>query len=221
MKRLFLYFSVVFFIVIAATSFNRFVLDKKQSVEQVFEKTASLIDVEKGAPTSPVVTADVSNNEDIKEVGAPFVNWLQSEANLVNSTSVDQKEKEKELQQRAQNLDGKQVAYLKKKSLAGGTPQTQRILSIYMLTLGGEAAQKALIDVASQTEIDGPAEPHSVKEITDNQARSVAFMAIDAIAESSKSVSLRIDELQQIIGRASDSSVKNYAQRKQDELKSL
>jgi hypothetical protein len=40
MRRLFLYFTVVFVIVLAATSFNRFVIDKKKTVNEVLVETS-------------------------------------------------------------------------------------------------------------------------------------------------------------------------------------
>jgi DNA-binding protein Fis len=220
-KRLFLYFSVVLVIVLVATSFNRFVIDKKKTVTEVIDETGQLF-------TSTEDTADrevaQENNKETlqvtEDIDPRFSRWFQSEAALVNSTSVDQKAKEVEMREMAKTLTPKQIQYLQKKAAHPQSPQVEKILSVYLLSLGGEATQGALVETASNNPNLEPAEPHSLQEVQNNQERASRIIAIDTIAESNKPLSLRIAELQKIIQQQQDATIKNYAQRKQSELQS-
>lgn len=224
-KRLFLYFSVVLVIVLVATSFNRFYLDKKQTVDQALDGTAQffqqpaddiggLREVASEEAQKQLAQSDLENSD------PQFVKWFQGEAAQVNSTSMDLKIKENELLQKAKSFNAQQIQYLKNTTVNSSTPQVERILSIYLLTLGGEAAQSALVEIATQDLNLPPAEPHSLDEIKNNQERAKVIMAIDALAESKAQLTDRIAQLQKIIMQAQDKSIKNYAQRKLEELQS-
>lgn len=221
-KRLFLYFSVVLVIVLVATSFNRFVIDKKKTVTEVIEETTGQL----FTSTEDTVDREVAqeNNKETlqvtEDIDPRFSRWFQSEAALVNSTSVDQKAKEAEMREMAKTLTPKQIQYLQKKAAHPQSPQVEKILSVYLLSLGGDATQGALVETASNNPNLEPAEPHSVQEVQNNQERASRIIAIDAIAESNKPLSLRIAELQKIIQQQQDATIKNYAQRKQSELQS-
>ena len=225
LKRLFLYFAVVFVLVVLATTLNRYVLDKKQSVEQAFETGRPLFkkvtdnivaDFEKGIDDTRSVSSD-----GIQEPDPAFKSWFKTEAKLVDSASVDLRAKEQELETATRSLGPKEVGYLKKTTLNISSPQVERILSTYLLTRGGESAQQALIDIASRPLRLEPAEPHSLKEIENNKERAIDMMLIDSIAESSREINERIRILQEIVQKKEDLSVKNYAQRKIEELKNL
>ncbi len=224
-KRLFLYFSVVLVIVLVATSFNRFYLDKKKTVDQAFDGTTQFFQ----QPADDVGgLREIANEEamqdlakiDLEKSDPKFIKWFQGEALQVNSTSVDFKSKELELMAKAKSLNSRQIEYLKTTTVSPSTPQVEKILSVYLLTLGGEATQSALVEIATKDLNLTPAEPHSLDEIKNNQERAKAIMAIDALAESKSQLSDRLVQLQKIIAQAQDKSIKNYAQRKHDELQS-
>lgn len=220
-KRLFLYFSVVLVIVLFATSFNRFVIDKKKTVTEVIDETGQLFTSTEDTAGREVAQQNNKENQKVSEdVDPRFSHWFQSEAALVNSTSVDQKAKETEMREIAKKLTPKQIQYLQKKAAHAQSPQVEKILSVYLLSLGGEATQGALVETASNNPNLEPAEPHSVQEVQNNQERASRIIAIDAIAESDKPLSMRIAELQKIIQQQQDATIKNYAQRKQSELQS-
>ncbi len=225
LKRLFFYFAVVFVLVVLATTINRYVLDKKQSVEQaieegrpLFEKVKDNIVADMEGGGSPA--RDLSSEEE-QEPNPAFKSWFQTEARLVDSASVDLRAKEQELETVTKKLSPKEVSYLKKTTLNTSSPQVERILSTYLLTRGGEMSQQALIDIASRPLHLDPAEPHSLKEIENNRERAIDQMMIDSIAESSLAVSERLRILQEIMQKKEDPTVKNYAQRKIEELKKL
>lgn len=215
LKRLLLYFSVVCVFVVLATAVNRSFVEKKKSVSEVIEETSDFI--ERHTATEESVQTVISRK--IEEAVDPqFAQWFHAESAQVNSTSVDLKAKEKELMQIAKSLDERKIRYLQKAPLNPKTSQAERILSIYMLTLGGERAQAALVDIASQDLNLERAQPHTTDEVKNNQLRASQIMAVDAIAESQRELNAKMDDLQKIIGKTADQFVKNYAQRKRDEL---
>jgi hypothetical protein len=224
MKRLALYFCFVFLIVFAATSFNRFFIDKKKTMAEaledggpLFQKIASTLSEE--SARNPATTANESSESpEESSANAVFKSWFQTEAQLVDATSVDTRSKEEEIKQMVKVMGPPEVEYLKKTSINPKTPQNQRILSTYLLSLGGDHAKKALVEIASASLNIEPAEPHTLQEVLNHQQRAQALMAVDAIAESSMEVADRMRQLQDIIQKTQDETVRNYAQRKRDEL---
>lgn len=220
-RRLFLYFSVVLVIVLLATSFNRFVIDKKKTVTEVIDETGQLFSSTEVAEDRTLAQQNTKEIETTsEEIDSRFSRWFQDEAKLVNSTSLDRKAKEVELREMVKTFTPRQIQYLQKKVTDVQSPQVEKILSVYLLSLGGDATQDALVETASQNLNLEPAEPHTVQEVKNNQDRASRIIAIDAIAESDKPISLRIADLQKIIQQQQDATVKNYAQRKQSELQS-
>ncbi len=216
LKRLFLYFSAVCVLVVLATAVNRSFVEKKKTVTEVLEGTSDFI---QRHTVKEETVRKVSSDEVAETVDPQFVQWFQTESTHVDSVAVDLKAKEKELVQIAKSLDERKIRYLQKTPLNPQSSQAERILSIYMLTLGGEKAQSALVDIASQDLNLGRAEPHTIEEVKNNQLRANQIMAVDAIAESQRELNAKIDDLQKIIWKTSDQIVKSYAQRKQDELR--
>lgn len=220
-KRLFLYFAVVLVIVLMATSFNRFVIDKKKTVTEVIDETEQLFAAQHSATERDVAQMQNKKSESTsEEIDSGFSRWFKDEAALVNSTSIDRKTKESELREMVKTFTPRQIQYLKEKISNPQSPQVEKILSVYLLSLGGDSTQDALVETASQNLNLEPAEPHTVQEIQNNQDRASRIIAIDAIAESNKPISVRIAELQKIIQQQQDATIKNYAQRKQSELQS-
>ena len=206
-----------------ATAINRFALDNKQTVEQAIESGGPLLRKvraglsDQGEPVA--AAAERAPADEIEEKPDPvFTSWFQTEAKLVDSTKVDLKAKETELEKIARSITDKEVRYLQRTSMDPASPQVERILSTYLLTRGGDVTQRALVDIASRPLSLSPAEAHSLQEIENNKERAINIMAIDSIAESSINLSERIRLLQEIIQKSQDASVKNYAQRKQDDL---
>jgi hypothetical protein len=218
-QRLLLYFAVVLVIVVLATSFNRFVLDKKKTVNEVIVETSDFFKVEKIAESEqqpkqlPVAAAAPSNT-----VSEKFKAWFREETVLISSTQINTENRAIELRERAKSFSAQEIDFIKQKITDPSAPQDEKILSTYLLSLTGSV--DSLSEVASRTMGLEAAEPHSLKEIQNNQERAKAIMAIDAIADSGLPLSLRINELGKIINRQDDVSVKNYAQRKQSELQS-
>lgn len=219
-QRLLLYIAVVLVIVVAATTFNRFVMDQKKTVDEVLVETTDYFKSNSIVQNKETSGEERSLATSEEAVDAKFKVWFQDETRLVSSTSLDLQEKETELRTKAQSMTSQQISFLKQKVTDATASQDEKILSTYLLSLAGEAAASSLSEVASQPLKIEPAEPHSVQELKNNQERAKAIMAIDAIAESDRSLSLRIDELRKIINSQSDITVKNYAQRKQSELQS-
>jgi hypothetical protein len=222
-QRLLFYFAVVFVIVLLATSFNRFVIDKKKTVSEVIDETSNFIQTKVAEEQKSELKAEASREiaEDSQAGITPaFKKWFRDEASQVNSTQLDTRAKEEELRKTAKSFTASQVEFLKKTMTDASSSQQEKILSVYLLSMGGEAAMGSLSEVASRPLNTKPADAHSVQETLNNQERAHAITAIDAIAESGLPLSARIDELRKIISKQQDAAVKNYAQRKQSELQS-
>ena len=217
MRRLFLYFAVVFFIVILATSFNRFVIDKKKTVNEVMVETSDYFKTseDEKLKTEPKLARATATTDGVEP---KFKSWFGEEAGLMKSTHLNSGEKEIELRQKAKTFSARHIQFLKNKITDHSSTQDEKILSTYLLSLVGDI--ESLSEVASQSLKVESAEPHSLQEIQNNQERARAIIAIDAIAESDRSLSVRIDELRKVVIKQNDITVKNYAQRKQSELQS-
>lgn len=226
MKRLLLYFAVVLLIVVAATSFNRFVIDKKKTVGEVIVETSDYFKTNESEENESAQIQQKSNldrspaNLNDAGVGAKFNGWFREEIKQMSSIHLDVNLKEAELRQAAKVFTAPQIEFLKRAVTNSSASHNERILATYLLSLGGDATFGSLSEVASRPVNGEPAEPHSIQELQNNQERAKAIIAIDAIAESDRPLSLRIDELRKIINRQDDMTVKNYAQRKQSELQS-
>jgi hypothetical protein len=219
MRRLFLYFAVVAVIVIMATSFNRFVIDKKKTVDEVMVETSDYFKAADIAKSENEITpSPEAAATPLDGVEPQFKTWFGEEAGRLSSTQLSSVQKENELRQKAKSFSARQLQFLKDKSTDSSATPDEKILSTYLLSLVGDV--ESLGAVASQALKVEAAEPHSLQEIQNNQERAKAIMAIDAIAESDRPLSLRIDELRKIINKQNDVTVKNYAQRKQSELQS-
>ena len=221
MRRLLLYFSVVAVIVILATSFNRFVIDKKKTVNEVMVETSDYFNAteDKKPKTEPEPKpARAIAATELDGVEPKFKSWFGEEAGLMKSTHLNSGEKEIELRQKAKTFSARHIQFLKNKITDQTATQDEKILSTYLLSLVGDI--ESLSEVASQSLKVESAEPHSLQEIQNNQERARAIIAIDAIAESGRPLGARIDELRKVINKQNDVTVKNYAQRKQSELQS-
>ncbi len=218
-RRLLLYFAVVFVIVILATSFNRFVIDKKKTVNEVMVETSDYFKTseEEKFKTEPKLARATATTE-IDGVEPKFKRWFGEETSQMGSTQLNSGQKETELRQKAKSFTARQIQFLKNKITDSTSTQDEKILSTYLLSIAGDV--ESLSEVASQSLKVESAEPHSLQEIQNNQERARAIIAIDAIAESGRSLSVRIDELSKVINKQNDVTVKNYAQRKQSELQS-
>ncbi len=217
MRRLFLYFAVVFVIVILATTFNRFVIDKKKTVNEVMVETSDYFKTseDEKLKTEPKLARATATTNGVEP---KFKSWFGEEAGLMKSTHLNSGEKEIELRQKAKTFSARHIQFLKNKITDQTSTQDEKILSTYLLSLVGDI--ESLSEVASQSLKVESAEPHSLQEIQNNQERARAIIAIDAIAESDRHLSVRIDELRKVINKQNDVTVKNYAQRKQSELQS-
>lgn len=229
-KRLLFYLASVFIVIFMVTMFNKYKLN-------LFSETNESAALSQGSPSVDGTTATLipppteaasASERDTASTGVVdqiknkvFQKWFEHEANQLNLQDNNPVAKTAQLKSVAQAMREDEFEYLKQKSLNLAAPQVQRIFSTYMLTLGGDRAQQALVDIASQTlnRKEESSHPHSIDEALTKQEQAIQLMAIDSLYESGATIADKISQLEKVMSRSTDPTIKNYAQRKLNDLK--
>lgn len=147
--------------------------------------------------------------------------WISSESNSMNSAYNNTEEKQIKLKAQAQTIAPEQFETLKEMAIYSGLPINERILSAYLISLSSAAPSlQNLYDVAKSEVPDvGPIVPHSEAELKHTQELAIRYMQIDELFERAKIDANAKDKLKLLVQTASSEQVRNYAQKKLQELK--
>lgn len=188
------------------------------------EKSSSLMSSDDTQVQSPqggeAPNADVTvglqnlNPEQLKK-------WVESESISMNSTQNDTQEIQMRLVAQAQTLKPEQLVALKQMALNSDFAVNARIFSAYMLSLNtAQESQEQLFEVAKARLPDvGAVLPHSEAELKHTQELAIRFMQIDELFQRAKTDANARDKLKLLSLEAESDRVRNYAQKKLQELK--
>ncbi len=150
-----------------------------------------------------------------------FSTFLVEEARSLDSTKVDAQAAEARVLQEAERMGETEIRYARDLVLSAESPANLRVMAIYALTKAGSKASRVLKEIALPPTNSARAEPHTLAEHQNVQAKSFALMAIDALAEQAKTDPALRDELVRLASSARDSTIQQYIEQKIRELPPL
>lgn len=160
-------------------------------------------------PTAATVPADPD-----------FQKWLVQEAKDVDQPKIDSAKKKRELAKVIAELTPNKARQLLQTVQSGTASAGEKILSAYILVEGGEKTQAELSDLlASPMPARGEVKPHSEAEAKTAQDRSLRIMALDGLATRAKTDVSAREALAQSISSIQDPYVKDYAQKRLNEIR--
>lgn len=150
-----------------------------------------------------------------------FQSWVKTAAVDLNNPSVDTKETEDKLRVVSEKLTEPQVDLLVKNSLDIETAINERILSVFLLTMTvSSQINESLVHIAKAALPDlGPSVPHSEAELKNTQELAIRYMAIDELARKASTDEKSLYKLKLLLVEAESIQIRNYVQRKLDEMK--
>lgn len=177
------------------------------------KKSEKKIDPQVLTPTKIIDTSKMPEVE--------FNSWVARAAVDLNNPSVDAIETEEELREVSKKLTNPQIELLVKKSLDVEVAINERILSVYLLTMSeGDLKNDSLTLIAQAKLSDlGPINVHSEAEIKKTQDLAIRYMAIDELFRKAKTDEGALHKLKLLLVEAESIEIRNYVQRKLDEMK--
>jgi hypothetical protein len=144
-------------------------------------------------------------------VSPAFTSFLLRDSKQLESMSVDSVAAEKSENETAAQMGAPEVNYARELALTAQAPANQRILAVDLL---GRAPSRltgqALDDIITKGMNSARAEPHTVEELSNVQAKAFAVMAVDAIADRAVSDPAERTHLQSLFAQATDSTIKKH-----------
>ena len=167
-----------------------------------------------GSPGLPGATANSAGSAPPRaapDVSPVFLTFLNTDAKLLESTHVDSAAAEAREQRQADAMLAPEIHYARELALSRQAPANQRILAVDLLTRANfKLALPALTDLITRGMNSARAEPHSVDELSNTQAKAFAVMAVDKlVAEALHDPSAR-EELIRMSSLAKDSTIQKY-----------
>ena len=150
---------------------------------------------------------------------AEFIRWIEKEGRAMDSTSNPEGVQIK-IKAQARTLTAAQLPLLVQNALNISASANARIFSAYLLTLS-ELPQSvgAISDLAGKGLPDlGPVIPHSEAELRHGQELALRYMQIDELFQRAKTDSYALDNLRLLATKAEELRVRDYAQKKLQEL---
>lgn len=177
---------------------------------------------------TPDGTPAVSETEELADVaaaptgGAPLTpeetqrlvelrGWLRDEARAVNRTGVDENARLREIQNKLRKFTPTEWGEVARQILDTEGPANERVLSAFMMGLGGFFDLAAVERVLDEKLPEGPARPHSEEEVRLMRERSLRLMVIDGLISEAKKDPSKRDLLAQAIRRIDDPYLRDLA----------
>ena len=159
-------------------------------------------------PGNPAPNAISSENASPR-----FLQFLKTEALELNSTHIDLSAAEERLKKEADSMGAPEIAYAKALALNSAGNANQRVLAVALLAKASYSlALPALTEIITRASNSSRAEPHTVEEIQNTQAKAFAIMAVDSLAERAVKDRSAREELERLGRQAADSTVQKYIQ---------
>jgi hypothetical protein len=153
-----------------------------------------------------------------------FKKWFEDEVSLMSQFNVNEEAYRDRYLQITAKMTPEQFKILAEKAATKTTNASEKMLAAYLLGYAGyESATDLASFAASDIQLDGAPNPHSAAETQATQERAIRVLAINRLADlargddGSAANAARV-ELEKLISRIKDPSLKNYAQNKIKEL---
>ena len=156
-----------------------------------------------------------------ENVAPTFVSFLAAEATSMDSPRIDADLAQKRMEEQAVKLGEHELRYARDLVLGGQYPANQRIVAAAMIGLAGEKGWEAGRRAVTPAFESARAEAHSLEEVKNTQAKALAIMLVDSLAEQARSNPKARDELARWGKEAKDSTIQKHIARKLKELPSL
>ena len=167
-------------------------------------------------PQAPVAPAPPA-----EKVAPTFVSFLSAEATSMDSPRIDADLAQKRMEEQAARMGEHELRYARDLVLGGQYPANQRIVAAAVLGLAGEKGWEAGRAAVVPPFESGRAEPHSLDEVKNTQAKALAIMLVDSLAEQARTNPRARDELARWGKEAKDSTVQKHIARRLKELPPL
>ncbi len=171
-----------------------------------------------GSPSPPGSPASLSGGPTPKKnapalpstekLAPAFVSAFQAEARAVDSPRVDPVAAEARVLEMLSQMGEEEVLYAKNLVLAPEAPANQKLFAAYLIAKGGEKTQRAAAELVTQTFQSDRAEPDTVEEHKNVQAKSYALIAVYEKAKEAETSSAAREELVRWARDAKDSTLK-------------
>lgn len=156
-----------------------------------------------------------------ENVAPAFVSFLAAEATNMDSPRIDADLAQKRMEEQTAKMGENELSYARDLVLGDQYPANQRIVAAAMLGLTGKKGWRVASDIAGRSFGTERAAPHSMDEVKTNQAKALALMVIDGIAEQAAKNPEARDQLHRMAKEAKDATVVKHIQRKLKELPPL
>lgn len=187
-----------------------------QEIKSVTEAASGFYGAAKAHAESASVAAQalVDNFQPAKVTEVEFKKWFQNEVKIMNQFNVNEDSIRQRYLQVTSKMTPQQFGELAKMAKAKTQNVSEKILAAYLLAYAGHHSVSDLAAfAASDIELDGSPNAHSVAETQLVQERALRVLAINRLAELEQT-----EELKKLIPTIKDSSLKNYAQNKLNEI---
>lgn len=152
-------------------------------------------------------------------VAAKFTRFLAEESKQLESMHVDAAAMEARENEIAGEMGEPEVNYARELALSREAPANQRILAMDLL---GRASSRltgpALDEIITRGMNSARAEPHTVDELSNVQAKSFALMGVDAIADKAVHDRGERDHLERLAASATDTTIKKHIEERLHDL---
>ncbi len=153
-----------------------------------------------------------------ESVSPAFVSFLQSESRNLDSPKIDAELAQRRMEEQARAMGDEEIRFARDLVLNEQNPANQRIVAASLIGMTGERGWSAAADIALRSFASERAEPHSVDEVRNSQAKAMALMEVDSLAEEAAKNPKAREELLRWASAAKDPTVRNYLQKKVRDL---
>lgn len=153
-----------------------------------------------------------------ENVTPTFVSFLAAEATSMDSPRIDADLAQKRMEEQAAKMGEHELRYARDLVLGAQYPANQRIVAAAVIGLAGEKGWEAGRQAVTPAFESQRAEPHSIDEVKNTQAKALAIMLVDALAEQAKTNANAREELARWGKEAKDSTVQKHIARRLREI---
>lgn len=137
--------------------------------------------------------------------------WLRDEARAVSRVGVDEQARLRAIQEKLRGFTRTEWNEVARQILDVDGPANERVLSAFMMGLGGFNDLDAVERVFDEKLPEGPTRPHSEEETRALRERSLRLMVIDGLISEAKKDPAKRELLAQAIRRIDDPYLRDLA----------
>ena len=187
-------------------------------------------DTQKPSPKNSFTPVEISNTS--KKIDSPIKlekrnlktaqlkHWLKKESLAVDHPSINTENKIQYLTSKAKDLTKMESQFLVQSALSSSTSANEKLLAVYLLTLGRLTTLNQIVSFISAPmdqipQFDGDHGPGQTKRVQESALR---IMAIDNLYELAKTDSNAYQKLIDLVSTISDPVLQKYAKNKLQQI---